>query len=322
MQDPTQVPGQSDDSAYSDGMLRDGFPGQRLQVLPRTATAELLATAPTSILLTTDAGYFPHAVDHGRIRRQGSPTAIVIVCTQGRGECESNGTTWSIGPGQALVIPPGCPHFYRAVPDDPWTIWWVHLDGANLPQWLEALGATTTPVTIDIPNITQPVNLIAGIVVTMESDTTVPGLTECAALAWQLLAHLALNQRDIRADSSEPVRQAQDYLRAHLTEPFRAQDLADAVGLSSSHLTAVFRQSTGTSPLQYLTLNRMARARELLTLTDLTVHEIATAVGYSDAYYFSRVFRRIHATTASDYRASSRSRHRLPEDDRVVEGGR
>lgn len=295
-------------------MLRDGFPGQRLQVLPRTATAQLLETPPTSILLTTDAGYFPHAADHGRIRRHGSPTAIVIACTHGHGACESGDRTWQVGPGQALVIPPGCPHFYRAVQDDPWTIWWVHLGGSNLPEWLAALGATTSPVVIDIPNITQPVNLIAGIVVSMESNTTLPGLTECAALAWQLLANLALNQRDIRADGSEPVRQAQNYLRTHLAEPFRTQDLADAVGLSPSHLSALFRQTTGTSPLQYLTQIRMARARELLTLTELTIQDIAAAVGYPDAYYFSRVFRRVHAATASSYRASSQSRHRLPDD--------
>ena len=77
--------------------LRDGFPGQRLHVLPRLLVGEALQRKPTSRMLVTDAGYFPHAAMHGRIRRAGAPEAIVIMCAEGSGWCElaGSGTTWA-----------------------------------------------------------------------------------------------------------------------------------------------------------------------------------------------------------------------------------
>jgi len=50
----------------------------------------------------------------------------------------------------------------------------------------------------------------------------------------------------------------------------------------------------------------MARARQLLDVTDATIAEIAHEVGYADAFYFSRHFRRHHGMSPSEYRDRDR----------------
>lgn len=115
-----------------------GFAGERISVLPRPLVREALGLPLTSRLLVTDCGYFPAAADHRRDRPSGSPQAIVIFCAAGAGWCRLPSGRYEAGPGQALLIPPGVPHSYGADARRPWTIWWLHLAGADAAGLLGA----------------------------------------------------------------------------------------------------------------------------------------------------------------------------------------
>jgi hypothetical protein len=112
----------------------DGFAGERISVLARPLVREALGQPLTSRLLVTDCGYFPEAADHLRSRTEGSPQAIVIVCVEGAGWCRLPSGRSEVAAGQALVIPAGVPHAYGAAADRPWTIWWLHLAGADAEE--------------------------------------------------------------------------------------------------------------------------------------------------------------------------------------------
>ena len=99
--------------------LRDGFPGQRLHVLPGPLIKQALQRKPTSRMLVTDAGYFPHAALHGRVRRAGAAQAILIMCADGGGWCELDGARHEVGANQLLVIPPRLAHRYYADAQSP-----------------------------------------------------------------------------------------------------------------------------------------------------------------------------------------------------------
>lgn len=66
-----------------------------------------------------------------------------------------------------------------------------------------------------------------------------------------------------------------------------------ALPISSDHLRKVFCKSTGCTPLDFLTKLRMDEARHLLKIGGFSVKEVAVRVGFSDPYYFSRLFRKI-----------------------------
>jgi AraC-like DNA-binding protein len=76
-------------------------------------------------------------------------------------------------------------------------------------------------------------------------------------------------------------------IRFHLHAP----DLARAVGLSLPHLTTLLKQSTGLTPHEYITQQRMKRAHQYLASGNYTLREVANAVGYEDADHFSQKFR-------------------------------
>jgi len=87
-------------------------------------------------------------------------------------------------------------------------------------------------------------------------------------------------------------RRAQAYLQEHYRECIGLEQIAKALGVSPYHLSHVFSQQADFSLFDYLTRLRLARARELLREGRLNVSEVARAVGYQNANYFAKVFRR------------------------------
>ena len=80
--------------------------------------------------------------------------------------------------------------------------------------------------------------------------------------------------------------------------------LARYAYLTPNYLAAVFKKETGTTIGQYCLNQRMERAKELLKNRTLKLHEIARMVGYRDAEYFSKIFKREVGCTPSRYRES------------------
>lgn len=111
---------------------------------------------------------------------------------------------------------------------------------------------------------------------------------------------------DVHGD--ELVAQAQDILRAHHAEPLRIPALAHTLGLSMRSLNRRFQQATGTSPTVYLQQQRINSARDLLRTSNLTIAEVALAVGYPDSGYFCRLFKESMKQTPREYRQSVRGK--------------
>lgn len=76
------------------------------------------------------------------------------------------------------------------------------------------------------------------------------------------------------------------------THPWTLEQLARRAGLSRTALAERFRETMGDTPLNHLRTVRMQRAVQLLTETDRPLEAVATAVGYQDAFSFSKVFKR------------------------------
>lgn len=289
-------------------MIRDGFPGQRLRVLPRPRVVEALAAPITERLLVTDAGHFPHAAAHGRARPKGADEVVVILCTDGGGNLEVRGTVHRVVPGDILVIPAGEPHRYSADPRDPWTIWWMHVAGSDGDAFVQAITQATgelCPVlAVHDPYAARA--MIEQALVELERDDTIASLLSASGAAWRLLAQLSADRARGATESSDPILAVQDYLRENLDSTERVKELAKIAGLSVSHFSARFRRATGTGVVEYHKRLRSARARELLITTDEAISDIAYSVGYEDPLYFSRHFRAINGVSPTEYRASFR----------------
>ncbi|WP_340024051.1 AraC family transcriptional regulator [Paenibacillus sp. FSL K6-1096] len=108
----------------------------------------------------------------------------------------------------------------------------------------------------------------------------------------------------LRADV---VDQAVRYMHHSYNRPFTLDTLAETLGTSPRTLSRLFRMRLQTSPAQYLFQIRMDKARELLLGTEATLHDIAAAVGYPDAYSFGKMFKKHFGSSPVRYKNSVQS---------------
>ncbi|MGM9539014.1 MAG: response regulator [Candidatus Onthomonas sp.] len=114
---------------------------------------------------------------------------------------------------------------------------------------------------------------------------------------------------DLREESSAGryhslMAQTREYIEQHYTdESLSLNTVARAVNLSASYFSALFSQEMGKTFTEYVTEKRMERACTLLRTTKMRSSEIAFAVGYRDAHYFSFLFKKTQGCTPRDYRS-------------------
>lgn len=98
------------------------------------------------------------------------------------------------------------------------------------------------------------------------------------------------------------IREAVDYIRAHYSDDLSLEDVAGRVHLSPFYLSRLFKEELGNTFVEFLTRVRIEEAKRLLLGSTLAVQEVADAVGYQDASYFAKVFKRQEGRTPSQFR--------------------
>ena len=109
----------------------------------------------------------------------------------------------------------------------------------------------------------------------------------------------ALSQNDLVTARLERCTR---FIHEHLHEELTLERLADEVALSPDHLSHTFSRFFRTTLTRYVTEARMKHAAEMLQSTALPLKEIAARIGYSDEFYFSKVFKRFHGMPPHGYR--------------------
>jgi two-component system response regulator YesN len=105
--------------------------------------------------------------------------------------------------------------------------------------------------------------------------------------------------------SSQTVSKAQRYIHRHFNTLQSTKEVAVAVNLSPDYLTRLFKENLGCSLMDYLTRVRVEEAKWLLRETRWRVGDIALKVGYSEASYFVKVFKKVEKVTPCHYRNST-----------------
>jgi transcriptional regulator GlxA family with amidase domain len=106
--------------------------------------------------------------------------------------------------------------------------------------------------------------------------------------------------------SGRRMGRAVEYVRLHLSENIRLEDMAAAAGLSAFHFARMFKRSTGLAPHRYVMTMRLEKAKALLRQCQRSLTEIAAECGFWDQSHMSKVFRRLAGISPVEYRDGAR----------------
>lgn len=111
-----------------------------------------------------------------------------------------------------------------------------------------------------------------------------------------------LVRRNSLSEGQKVIYEAIDYMKNRLSEEITVGECAAQVHLSASYFSSLFKKVTGVTVTQYVTSERIQRAK-LLLVGGAQVQEVASAVGYEERRYFSEMFKKITSQTPSEFRA-------------------
>jgi AraC-like DNA-binding protein len=127
-------------------------------------------------------------------------------------------------------------------------------------------------------------------------------LMDLFSLLWPFFKYCRPNRSEEKHQQLIRLMPALSFIEEHLAEPIRLQDLAVRMALAPVYFSNLFSNAMEVPPIQYLNRRRIARAKELLLISPLSIKEIAAKTGFEDPLYFSRVFQKQEGMSPLHYR--------------------
>ncbi|MCC8070511.1 MAG: AraC family transcriptional regulator [Bacteroidales bacterium] len=289
--------------------LKDGFIGERYLVLPKMVVDMLEDDELTRQLYITDIGFYPSAQHHYRERLQPIDQFVLIYCVGGAGWYRIGNTCYEVKTDDFFILPAGAPHAYGSNEGEPWTIYWVHFKGALAPPLARGLHMPHSVAPTTNSRNRDRLSLFEEIFYTLKSGLSIDSLHFSMAMFHYFLASLQYVRefRNATGDGKQrgPGDMAQaaiHYMKENLERQLSITALAQYVGYTPGHFTTLFHRAIGHSPRAYFNMLKMQEACRMLEETDMKINQIALKLGYTDPFYFTRLFTKIMGMAPSDYR--------------------
>ena len=207
--------------------------------------------------------------------------------------------------GHMVLFQPRQEQHYEYFGKDKTEVYWVHFTGSNVKNILRRYDIPLgTPV---FYSGTSAIYAYLFKEMINELQTCRTGYEELLTMYLQqiliLVQRIRLERRpSVNTHIQEEMEYARRYFNEHYNERINIEEYAESRNMSVSWFQRNFKQIVNCSPMQYLLTIRMNNAASLLELTDYSMAEISTIVGYDNPLYFSRLFKKQNRVSPSEYR--------------------
>ncbi|MDF2648480.1 MAG: AraC family transcriptional regulator [Paenibacillus sp.] len=117
-----------------------------------------------------------------------------------------------------------------------------------------------------------------------------------------ILLTTAYIEREMSAKGNHHITRVIDIIERNYSQDISLNSVAEELNLNPAYISRLFKQITGQPFVDVLKKVRIERSKELLVQSDLKINEISKQVGYSNSYYFIKVFKDMTGLTPGEYK--------------------
>lgn len=210
-----------------------------------------------------------------------------------------------VSAGHVVLYRPREPQKYIYYGEDQTEVYWVHFTGGNVTNILRAYGFTDDQKVFYCGSDLAYQQLFRGMI--NELQLCRDNYAEMLEMYLrQIFIHLQRYFKDTLLTQNvhvvEIIDNAMSFFNVHYNEPISIEEYAHTKNVSISWFIRNFRTCTGFTPMQYIISKRLQNAETLLQNPNYSISEVARIVGYENALYFSRLFKKEKGMSPSEYR--------------------
>lgn len=229
---------------------------------------------------------------------------ILHFLISGKGSFKVRGKEVSLKKGDVFLIPVNEIISYHADPEDPYEYFWVGFHGMNAEETLTQAGFFTDDVfAYNVGDDYDTIFCIMRDLCDIDEGEIKNNLYMLGDL-YKLLGVLTKdNVPFIKVDSGDQIlKKLMRYIEMNYSGKITVDNMTKLVNLHRSNIYRLFKSAYNTSPQEFLFNYRMDKALFMLKNSNMSVKEIAYAVGYNDPAYFSKMFKKKYAKSANQVR--------------------
>lgn len=266
-----------------------------------------------SSLFLTWAGCYINAFGH-RVTDRVLEDYVLIYCVGGKGWLELDDRRWVVRKGTVFICPPLVAHSYGSDDHEPWTKYWLHFRGTHASSYLDLLGLTTDSPLLYLGDNVKILSWMQDVFHILERGYAQSNLLMATSHLSNVLNYIYSLTKNNGTNQDLDIDRLISYMLANINDHVSLDALASYANVSKYHLIRLFKEKTGYTPMDYYIRLKIQRACQLLDSSSSTIGSISTALGYSNAYYFSTTFKRVIGQSPQRYRRkySYRRQHALP----------
>lgn len=228
---------------------------------------------------------------------QGRDDYFLIYVTDGIFNTKINDTVYQLKKGAVVLYPPKYKYHYWGEPPSKYLC--AHFTGSHAEKILTDLGFPSEPYVFESEFSPKIKSLFDKMV--EQNLAKAPFLQySLACLLEEILLTVAIER--IKSHGYRTFKKSIKYIHENYTKKIKVPYLAQLEGLSNSRYITLFSKEMGKTPSEYILELRLDRARELLLATDMEIGLIGTYSGYSDQYFFSKIFKKHMGMPPQEFR--------------------